>query len=385
MKRIAIVGAGPAGLEAAIYARRLGHTVTVYERENVADSIRAWGHVAMFSPWRMNLTPLGAGELGKTGWAAPDPSACPTGREYRDRYLVPLATSLGAAVQNGFEAMGIARAGLLKWETAPGGRQSRPFRILLKKRSGQESWAEADAVLDASGVFNTPAFLGDGGLPAVGERVLRKAIDYQVPDILGEDRPRFAGKAVLVVGDGLSAATAIVSLIRLQKEEPKTRVVWAFRSAGGDPVAAVPQDPLAARAGLIAEANRIARERPGDLQVSPGGMVTSIDRATDRFRVHFRTPDGKKSDVVVDRIVANVGFRPTHEISREIQASFACDSEAATGPGGAPAAHPEPGFHVIGQKARGRSGSFLIDELKADIREVFRMIEEKPDLDLYRT
>ena len=109
-------------------------------------------------------------------------------------------------------------------------------------------------------------------------------------------------------------------------------------------------------------------------------MVESIDRATDRFRVHFRSPNGKKSDVVVDRILAAVGFRPNHEISRELQASFSPLNEGSSGTG---PAHPEPGFFVIGQKARGRSGGFLIDELKGDVRAVFRTIEGKQDLDLY--
>ena len=35
--RIAILGAGPIGLEAALYARTLGHTVMVFEQGQVAD------------------------------------------------------------------------------------------------------------------------------------------------------------------------------------------------------------------------------------------------------------------------------------------------------------------------------------------------------------
>jgi NADPH-dependent glutamate synthase beta subunit-like oxidoreductase len=42
-KRIAIVGAGPAGLTAAFYLRRLGHDVTVYDEQAKAGGILRYG------------------------------------------------------------------------------------------------------------------------------------------------------------------------------------------------------------------------------------------------------------------------------------------------------------------------------------------------------
>ena len=61
MKRIAIIGAGPIGLEAAAYARRLGHEVTVYERGRVGENVGRWGHVVMFS-----INPVWRGETQGT-------------------------------------------------------------------------------------------------------------------------------------------------------------------------------------------------------------------------------------------------------------------------------------------------------------------------------
>src|SRR6266516_3622055 len=57
--RLAILGAGPIGLEAALYARFLGYEVVVYERGDIAASVREWGHVRMFTPFQMNRTTLG--------------------------------------------------------------------------------------------------------------------------------------------------------------------------------------------------------------------------------------------------------------------------------------------------------------------------------------
>src|SRR5205807_5432556 len=59
LPRIAVLGAGPIGLEAALYAASLGMPVAVYERERVGAYLQQWGHVRLFSPFGMNHTPLG--------------------------------------------------------------------------------------------------------------------------------------------------------------------------------------------------------------------------------------------------------------------------------------------------------------------------------------
>ena len=59
LPRIAILGAGPIGLEAALYAAALKLPFTVYERGRVGEHLHQWGHVRLFSPFGMNTTPLG--------------------------------------------------------------------------------------------------------------------------------------------------------------------------------------------------------------------------------------------------------------------------------------------------------------------------------------
>src|SRR5436305_13510806 len=61
--RIAVLGAGPVGLEAALYAHTLGLPVTVYERGRVGEYVQRWGHVRLFSPFGLNTTPLGRAAL----------------------------------------------------------------------------------------------------------------------------------------------------------------------------------------------------------------------------------------------------------------------------------------------------------------------------------
>src|SRR5438046_4712425 len=92
-RRIAILGAGPVGLEAALYARTLGFPVTVYERGQVGEHLRRWGHVRLFSPFGMNVTPLGRAAIlaEQADHTFPADSECITGQQHLAAYLDPLA------------------------------------------------------------------------------------------------------------------------------------------------------------------------------------------------------------------------------------------------------------------------------------------------------
>ena len=82
---LAIIGAGPIGLEAAAAALDHGFDVHVFEQGEVGSHPLAWGHVRMFTPWRTSIGEHARARLGAGGWAAPDPEACPTGLEFVER------------------------------------------------------------------------------------------------------------------------------------------------------------------------------------------------------------------------------------------------------------------------------------------------------------
>ncbi len=107
MTRIAILGAGPVGLEAALAARAAGHRATVYEQAPTpAGNVRAWGHVRLFTPWDWNVSPRMRAALGD---AAPAGNGFPTGDELAGRLLDPVARSLD--VRTGVRVLGVARRG----------------------------------------------------------------------------------------------------------------------------------------------------------------------------------------------------------------------------------------------------------------------------------
>src|SRR6266851_1988222 len=58
-RRIAVLGAGPIGLEAGLYARQLKLPFTIFEQGRIGEHVWRWGHVRLFSPFGMNSTPLG--------------------------------------------------------------------------------------------------------------------------------------------------------------------------------------------------------------------------------------------------------------------------------------------------------------------------------------
>jgi glycine/D-amino acid oxidase-like deaminating enzyme len=172
-KHLAILGSGPIGIEAALYGRALGHAVTLYERgPSAAANVADWGHVHLFSPWRMNTTPLGVETLRRAGrWPEFPADVCPSGEEFREHYLLPLAESealfdclkvdttvlrIGREQHHKADAIG-------KLERAGGG-----FRLLVETTDGRQRIDHADVVLDCTGTYGITGGRGGAGSPRQG-------------------------------------------------------------------------------------------------------------------------------------------------------------------------------------------------------------------------
>ena len=253
---VVVIGAGPVGLAAAIQlVDRQVDVIIVEASDEVAGSLRDWGHVRLFSPWRYNVDKTAARYLAAAGWRAPPPDRFPTGDELRRYYLRPLAALpvLRDRIRVGRHVTAITRDGVDKTRTA--GRGDAPFLV----RTEVEDLL-AGAVIDASGTWASPNPLGAAGVAALGEAALRHRIHYGIPDVAGQHRARYVGKTTLVVGAGHSAASSILSLLELAGQHPGTAVQWATHSAdltrvfgGGD------ADGLPARGKLGASCGRTPR------------------------------------------------------------------------------------------------------------------------------
>src|SRR5262245_22933808 len=126
LPRIAVIGAGPIGLEAALYARALQLPVTVYERGPVGAYWRQWGHVRLFSPFGMNVSSLGrvAIRSSNPSHELPADNACITGREHLAAYLEPLAKTelLRGCLRTESHVLAVGRHGCLKGDDASDGK-----------------------------------------------------------------------------------------------------------------------------------------------------------------------------------------------------------------------------------------------------------------------
>lgn len=411
-KSTVIVGGGPIGIEAALYAEALGHDVLVLERGQTGEHVRRWGFLELFSPWPMNVSPLGLATLRERGIEPPPSVGCPSGRDFVDMYLAPLAQHLGERARTRCEVVGIARQGLLKHEAieAAGSteRRGRTFRLLVHQHDSQSYREEAyfaDVVIDASGVFATPGAIGDGGVPCPGEVGCRERIVYHPPDVLGADRNVYAAKTTLLVGAGHSASTALRQLLELAKTEPSTRVIWARRDTQPEPARRVENDPLAGRDALCAFANSVDDSPPDGCRVLRGVSVLSVAPSAEEMLIDvIGAEDDEVETLCVDRIVALVGYRPDMLVHRELQVHHCYASEGPmklaaallgagsdgdndcleqVGFGPESLAQPEPDFFIVGQKSYGRRSDFLLRIGRDQVRDVFRLIEKDDSLDLY--
>ncbi|MEU3143064.1 hypothetical protein [Streptomyces sp. NPDC006999] len=282
MKRhVAILGAGPVGLDAALACTDAGWPFTIYEAaDTVAAHVRAWGHVRLFTPWDLNVSHRMRTHLPN----APQGRDCPTGAELANRLLGPVAAlpALEGCIRLRTRVSAIARTGLLKHEhIGTGLRAAVPFTLLLDTPEGEDT-AEADLVLDCTGTYSHPNTLGPGGIPAPGERALADRITRTLPDTA--DPSRWAG-TVLLAGAGKSAQTAARDLAAL----PGTRIEWAVRSPEPD-WGAVPDDTLPGRQHLVDTSQALTDGANERVTVHTGAHVQTLSPAGDRVRVPSPPP-----------------------------------------------------------------------------------------------
>lgn len=406
-RHIAVIGAGPVGLEAALYARTLGYEATVFERGEVGANVRDWGFITLFSPWSFNCSSLGLRALCESdpAWTPPEDGVCPTGQEYAERYLLPLSRLpvLRGCIRTQTEVLAVGKEGLHKGDLIGDPRRGeRSFRILVRDRDGQEGVHLADVVIDSSGTYGHPGWIGSGGIPAPGERVNARRISYRLEDILGVARPRYAGGRTLLVGGGYSAATTAAAFEALIRESPRTSLLWVGRTEDEVPYPLIPDDRLPNRAALIASANRIASGGCPGIEYRHPASVESIRYAEDRFSVTLRV-NGDGQEVVVNRIIGNVGYGPDNAIYRELQvhecyatcgpidlaasllaSSSGLDCLTQTSAGPEALKNPEPNFYILGAKSYGRNSTFLIRLGLEQVRDVFTLIAGDANLNLYQ-
>lgn len=372
---VVVIGAGPAGLAAAAHLVDQGIEPLVLEAGPTAGAaVREWAHVRLFSTWGEVVDPAAEKLLAPTGWTRPDLAAYPSGRDWAELYLQPLADVLGDRVRLGATVTGVSRAGRDRIVDAD--REQQPFVVHITHADGREERLFARAVIDASGTWATPSPAGGSGLPALGEKEAADRITYRVPDLKDPAaRARYASKRTAVIGSGASAFTALAHLADLAKVDDGagTRAVWILRRGiSGSTFGGGEADQLPARGALGLAAKAAVDE--GHADAVTGFRTEAIERDTDG-RLVLVGEDGRRLDAV-DEVIVLTGFRPDLTFLDELRLSL---DERLQAPvelaplidpnqhscgtvyphGHRELSHPEPGVYLVGMKSYGRAPTFL--------------------------
>ena len=256
---VAILGAGPAGISAALRAHELGLSYVVLEQGSVASSIRSFprGKLVFDQPLAMPVE----GAL----WL----------RESTKEELLAQWTRIvrthRLAILEGHRVTSIARSGAA-------------FVLTAKTHDGERAFAATRLVL-AIGRRGTPRLL-DCHIASGAEA----KVSYAVADARS-----FAGKRVLIVGLGDSAMEVACAIAR----QPGTSVTISCRG----------KDFARGKARNIAEVKALAAKNK--LRLAFETEVERVDPAT----VMLRTNEGRE-EIANDLVVVLIGGVPSWDLVR---------------------------------------------------------------------
>ncbi len=372
---VVVIGAGPVGLAAAAQLLERGIDTLVLEAgDSAGAAVQRWGHTRLFSPWEYLIDEAAARLLDAAGWESPKAAALPTGQELVDAYLAPLAATpaLAARIRYGTRVSAVSRQGMDRTRSA--GRAATPFLLRTVSADGVQGEVLARAVIDASGTYSTPNPLSSNGLDMPGVENFHDLVTHALPDVLGADRARFAGRHTVVVGAGHSAANTLLKLAALAEQAPGTTITWAIRRLSPLRVFGSDADELAERGKLGGRVHDLVRG--GRINLVDGFETDQLERDGARVRLVGRR-GGSPARIAADVVVNATGFRPDLGMLREVRTALDDIVEAprllaplidpnlhscgTVYPHGVvELTHPEPNFFIAGMKSYGRAPTFLL-------------------------
>ena len=307
-----------------------------------------------------------------------------TGQELVEEYIAPLAElpAMRSRIRYGARVVAVTRDGMDRTRTA--NRESTPFLVRAVTGPGDVIELVGRAVIDASGTYSSPNPLSSSGLDPIGASGVDDLVVHALPDVLGADRARFAGRHTTVVGAGHSAANTLIALTELAKSDPGTRVTWVIRNASAVRVSSSPDDELADRARLGSRVDRLVDA--GAIEKVDSFEISAVRRHDEGVRL-IGSRRGASATHDTDLVVNATGFRPDLGMLREVRLQLDEIVEAPTrlAPlidpnlhscgtvephGFAELRHPEHGFFLVGMKSYGRAPTFLLATGYEQVRSV---------------
>lgn len=382
---VAIIGAGPIGLAAAAHLVKEKIPFVLLENgDKVAHNIISWQHVSLFSPWEYNMDPVAKSLLEETNWVEPNGEELPTGKELRDKYLIPVSelASIRPFIQLDTKVISIARKENDKMKTD--NRNKQPF-VIYTERHGEIQLIEARAVIDATGTWGNPNPSTSNGVWLQAERELHEQISYGIPNI-SENVKRYGNKQVAVVGGGHSAINSLIELAALQEDYPNTKITWIMRKKRAeDAYGGEESDALEARGALGSRIHKLVDN--GRIQVLTPFYILSVKNKDGQIGVQGSINGEIQESPLFDEMIVNAGNRPDFSLEQELRISIdsATESIEALSPLIDPNEHscgtvrahgeeilrqPEQGLYIVGAKSYGRAPTFLMATGYEQVRSI---------------
>lgn len=383
---VAIIGAGPIGLAAAAHLAERGQKFILFEAgSSMGQNILQWGHVRLFSPWQYNIDKAAERLLRNQGWQPPVLTDLPLGQELVHQYLEPVAKlpELEPYIRLNSKVISITKKNTDKMKSA--NREAAPFVLYVETSVSTERF-EARAVIDASGTWGHSNPLHADGIWTREERDLKDRIYYGIPDLSGEQRQKYTGKRVAVVGGGHSAINTLLDLAKLKETDSDTEIIWVMRKKsveeayGGEE-----NDQLEARGALGSHIHQLIDA--GQIQVVTPFMIEGLSKNDGRITIKGNVNGETKEIQEIDEMIVNTGSRPDFSFLREIRLSIdpATESVEALAPlidpnvhscgtvrphGEQELRHVDKNFYLVGMKSYGRAPTFLMATGYEQVRSI---------------
>ncbi len=399
---VAVIGGGPVGVEAALYARFLGYFVILFDARRVGSRLVRWGELPMKVAFGEATSSLGLAALEAQGASQelPNADSIISYRDYIEKYLTPVAKSdlLEECIHINSPVISISRAHYQKYQPASvEDRSEDEFRLLLNGKVRGEFTQLADIVLDCSGEGRTPAGIGPGGGMAIGQSLLNEHFEVGPRDLSDKDRDRFIGKHTVLFGAGPIACHNAVQFIGLARDNPSTKLTWVI------PKGKKHEEWLSAvsvvSSDLAIESRRIlSGDCSGAVHIDAWGAESLVRDSNGRWQIKLLVGEEDTADLEADVILVTELCNPWHFIDglgielcphRRLTTTAAnwLVSQTSGDLEIAPESFitSEPHYYVLGRKSVGGDPRFTFAHARKQIQQVFGIIGGRIDLDVYET
>jgi len=398
---VAVIGGGPMGVEAALYARFLGYFVILFDARRVGSRLVRWGELPMQVPFGEATSALGHAALTAQGanHDLPDADSIVSYRDYIEKYVTPVAKSdlLEDCIHINSPVISISRAHYHRYQPKSlEDRAEDEFRLLLNGKVRGEFTQLADIVLDCSGEGRTPAGIGPGGGMAIGQTSLREHFEVGPRDLSDKDRDRFVGKHTVLFGSGPAACRNAVQFIAFAQDNANTKLTWVV------PKGEKHEEWLTAvsvvSSDLAIEASRVlSGDCPGAVHIDAWGAESLTRDGNGRWQIKLLVGEEETADLEADVILVTelcdpwrfadglgIELCPQRRLTT-FAASWLVNQTTKLEITPESFITSEPHYYVLGRKSVGGDPRFTFAHARQQIQQVFGLIGGRMDLDVYMT